>query len=128
MRSIDSVSAPLNVYAPIYGVVDEPNLDGAPATENEITHAGILAQDQMKFFERLSVRLGLRRDKVRNVVVDSETNEDWATSANVGVVYEVMPGAGARTSAILSLLTPLQGPMRQGLASNRRRASRSRQG
>jgi iron complex outermembrane receptor protein len=83
---------PLDVYAPVYGVFAEPTLGDAAPSENEIRRVGVLAQDQMKFFDRLSLRLGLRRDYVRNAVVDGETATDWATTGNVGVVYEVLPG------------------------------------
>ncbi len=92
-RSSDGTGPALNVYDPIYGIVGEPILDDSlPMTRNEITRVGFLAQDQMKLFDQLSLRTGVRRDKVRNVVVDSETQEDWATSINVGLVYEVVPG------------------------------------
>lgn len=83
---------PLNVYAPVYGTFARPSLGGATPTENEIRRIGILAQDQMKLNDRLSMRVGLRRDMVRNAVVGSEMEKDWATSVNFGVVYEVIPG------------------------------------
>lgn len=87
------VDAPLlNVYAPEYGVVEEPSLAGAQVTRNEIRRAGVLVQDQMKIGERLNVRAGLRRDMVRNEVVGGRIEKDWATSTNLGVVYEVLPG------------------------------------
>lgn len=85
-------STPLNVYEPEYGSFPEPSLDDATRADNEIRRVGVLVQDHMKFFDRLSLRLGLRRDYVRNVVVDGEVNDVWATTANAGVVYEVLPG------------------------------------
>lgn len=90
--SAEGLGTPLDVYSPVYGVVPEPSLNGVVPTENEIRRLGILVQDQMKFFDRLSVRAGLRRDRVRNTVVGSESATDWATSVNLGVVYEVLPG------------------------------------
>lgn len=83
---------PLNVYAPVYGNFPEPSLNGATPKENNIRRLGLLAQNQMKFFDRVSVRVGVRRDKVRNAVVGGTVSRDWATSANVGVVYELLPG------------------------------------
>jgi iron complex outermembrane receptor protein len=92
-RSLDATSAPLNVYDPVYGVVPDPSFDAAtPSTENEVTRVGFLAQDQIKLVDRFSVRAGVRRDKVRNVVVGTSAEEDWATSINIGAVYEAIPG------------------------------------
>lgn len=91
-RALELPATPLNVYSPVYGVFPEPSLGDAPLTENEIRRAGVLIQDQMKIAERLSVRAGLRRDMVRNEVVGTSIEKDWATSANLGVVYEVLPG------------------------------------
>lgn len=84
-------ATPLNVYAPVYGSVNEPLLTGWTPTETNIRRVGLLAQDQIKFFDRLSLRLGVRRDRVRNAVVDGDVQRDWATTGNVGVVYEVLP-------------------------------------
>lgn len=113
-RSLDAVAPPLNVYDPTYGVVPEPTLeDSIPAARNEITRLGFLAQDQLKLFDKLSLRLGLRHDKVRNVVVDGDTQEDWATSINVGAVYEVVPGLAPYVSYSESF-NPVAGTDAQG--------------
>lgn len=90
--SADVQAMPLNVYAPVYGTFPEPFLDGAAFTENKIRRLGILAQDQMKFSDKLSLRAGVRRDRVRNAVVGGAVNKDSATSINLGVVVEVLPG------------------------------------
>lgn len=82
---------PLNVYAPEYGSFPEPSLNGATPTENNIRRLGVLAQNQMKF-DRVSLRVGVRGDTVRNAVIGGEVDRDWATTGNVGLVYEVRPG------------------------------------
>ncbi len=89
--SASGLGTPLNVYDPVYGSFPEPALGAAPATETEIRRIGFLVQDQMKF-DRLSLRVGVRRDKVRNAVRGGGTERDAATSVNVGAVYEVVPG------------------------------------
>lgn len=91
-RSAELPGPALNVYSPVYGVFAEPSLGDAALTENEIRRAGVLMQDQMKVAERLSLRAGVRRDMVRNEVVGGGVEKDWATSANIGVMYEVLPG------------------------------------
>lgn len=90
--SAAGTGTPLNVYDPEYGTFPEPTLEGGTRTDNEIRRVGFLVQDQMKFSDRLSLRLGLRRDYVRNAVVDGEVSRDWATSRNVGIVYKILPG------------------------------------
>jgi iron complex outermembrane receptor protein len=105
---------PLNVYAPIYGTFARPSLAGATPTENEIRRIGILAQDQMKLNDRLSVRVGLRRDMVRNAVTGGGgLDKDWATSTNVGVVYQVIPGLAPYASYSESF-NPVSGSDAQG--------------
>jgi iron complex outermembrane receptor protein len=85
-------ATPLNVYSPVYGTFGRPSITTETPDRNEIRRVGILAQDQMKVAERLSVRVGVRRDMVRNSVIGGDTEKDWATSTNLGVVYEVIPG------------------------------------
>lgn len=89
--SASGIATPLDVYDPVYGSFPEPSLGGATATKNAIRRVGVLAQDQMKF-GRLSLRAGVRRDRVRNAVEGGATDRDSATSVNVGAVFEVLPG------------------------------------
>lgn len=97
-RSAELPASPLNVYAPVYGVFDEPSLGDAAVTRNEIRRGGVLMQDQMKIAQRLSVRAGVRRDMVRNEVIGGGVQKDWETSTNLGVVYELFPGLAPYTS------------------------------
>ena len=90
--SASGMGTPLNVYAPVYGTFARPSLGSATPAENEIRRVGVLAQDQMKIAERLSLRAGVRRDMVRNAVIGGDVQKDWATSLNFGVVYELLPG------------------------------------
>jgi iron complex outermembrane receptor protein len=92
LTSASGDGTPLNVYNPVYGTFPRPSLGSATPTETRINRQGLLVQDQMKFQNGLSVRLGARRDQVRNTVTGGETTRDAATSVNVGVVYEVLPG------------------------------------
>lgn len=52
----------------------------------------------MKIAERLSLRVGVRRDRVRSEIFGGDVEKDWATSTNIGVVYEVLPGRAPYTS------------------------------
>ncbi|QBE65857.1 TonB-dependent siderophore receptor [Pseudoduganella lutea] len=91
-QSSELAASPLNVYAPVYGVDPDPGEIDAPWSETRIRRIGVLAQDQMKFNDALSVRVGARRDRVRNSTVGGDVKKDAATSINVGVVYQARPG------------------------------------
>lgn len=91
-RSADGMGTPLNVYDPVYGTFPRPALGDAASSEGRIRRQGWLLQDQIRFSNGLSVRAGLRHDRVRNTVVGGETTRDSATSTNLGVVYEIAPG------------------------------------
>lgn len=105
----------LNVYDPEYGSFAEPTLEDATRARNEIHRVGLLVQDQMKFFDRLSLRLGLRRDYVRNAVVDGPVTRDWATTGSAGLVYEVLPGLAPYASYSQSF-NPVAGTNAEGEA------------
>jgi iron complex outermembrane receptor protein len=113
--SAEGEATPLNVYAPVYGSFARPSHDGASLSENKIRRVGLLAQDQMKFFDRLSLRLGLRRDYVRNSVVGGDVQLDWATTGNIGVVYELLPSLAPYVSYSESF-NPIAGTNAEGNA------------
>lgn len=94
----EGVATPLNVYAPAYGSFADPFVPGGPVTATKIERVGMVAQDQIKVADRVSLRLGVRRDRIRNAVVDGEAAIDWATSVNVGAVYEVRKGVAPYAS------------------------------
>ncbi|WP_332741477.1 TonB-dependent siderophore receptor [Hydrogenophaga sp.] len=120
LAQADGMGTPLNVYDPVYGTFPRPSLGNATPTETHIKRHGWLVQDQMKFNNGLSVRLGARHDKVRNTVVGGETTRDSATSLNLGVVYEVLPGVSPYASYSESF-NPVAGTDAFGRAFNPKR-------
>lgn len=110
---------PLNVYAPVYGTQAEPTLGDAQPTNSDTRRLGILVQDQMKFFDNLSVRAGVRRDMVRTD--DGAITRDWATSSNLGVIYEILPGIAPYASYSESF-NPVTGTNAAGQAYKPKRA------
>lgn len=117
---VDQPATPLDVYDPVYGTFPEPSLGNVTPVETEIHRVGILVQDQMKF-DRLSLRVGVRRDRVRNAVRGGETARDAATSVNVGAVYEVLPGLAPYASYSESF-NPVTGTDAAGSAFKPKRA------
>ncbi|MQA92356.1 MAG: TonB-dependent receptor [Gemmatimonas sp.] len=114
LASAGGEGTPLDVYTPDYGTFPEPSLNGTAPVENEIQRAALLAQDHMRLAD-LSVRVGVRRDRVRNTIVGGEAATDWATSGNVGVVYEVLPGLAPYASYSESF-QPVSGTDEEGNA------------
>lgn len=111
----EDAAAPLDVYTPVYGTVSEPTLEGAAPVDSEIRRVGFFAQDQMKVNGRLSVRTGVRRDRVGNAVIGGERTTEWATTGNVGLVYELMSGLAPYVSYSQSF-DPVAGTTAEGLA------------
>lgn len=100
---------PLDVYTPTYGSFAEPSLaPSTAATRNTIGRLGVFAQNQMKVLDRLNVRVGVRQDRVRNTVEGSEGQTDWATTGNVGVVFELRRGL-APYASVSSSFNPVIG-------------------
>lgn len=119
--SASGAATPLDVYDPVYGSFDEPELGAAPTTRNHIRRLGVLLQDQFKPTEAVAVRLGLRHDKVRNTVVGGQTERDSANSVNLGATYQVLPGWAPYASYSESF-DPVSGTDAQGRAFKPKRA------
>jgi iron complex outermembrane receptor protein len=118
----EDLGTPLDVYAPTYGTFDEPVLGGATPTDSRIQRFGFFAQDQMTLTKRFSVRAGIRRDRVRNTVVDSATTTDWATTGNVGAVFQLVPDHLASYASYSQSFDPVAGTNDAGEAFAPKRA------
>jgi iron complex outermembrane receptor protein len=117
----EDLGTPLDVYSPSYGSLHEPTLGDATPDESRIQRFGFFAQDQMKVHDRLSVRAGIRRDRVRNVITGGDSTTDWATTGNVGVVFEIAPGVAPYASYSQSF-DPVSGTDAAGQAFKPKRA------
>ncbi|MWV26382.1 TonB-dependent siderophore receptor [Aurantiacibacter rhizosphaerae] len=53
---------------------------------------GVYVQDQIRFFDRVSLVLGARRDNVTVRSFDTETIDSSATSFRAGAIAEIVPG------------------------------------
>jgi iron complex outermembrane recepter protein len=111
----EELGTPLDVYTPVYGSFEEPTFGDATPTETAIRRIGFFAQDQMKLGSRTSVRAGVRRDRVTNTIIGSERTVDWATTGNVGLVYQLTPGLAPYTSYSQSF-DPVAGTDAEGRA------------
>ncbi len=80
-------STPIDVFAPVYGNYTVPAL--TPFAKSRQRQTGIYVQDQIKAGERLSLLLGVRRDRAEAETVGSAASKlhSSATTGRVGLVY-----------------------------------------
>lgn len=69
-----------------------PTMFGISTTDVRQEQLGVYVQDQIKFFDKISVVLGVRRDEVdsRTIGGASESSDAWSKRA--GIIAEVAPG------------------------------------
>ncbi len=86
----------IDLYDIDYASIVEPSLT-APFTRDAQKQLGLYVQDQIRLWDRVSVVLGARRDRVRGASLNTRTNvtshtTDTATTFRAGIIGEV--GAG----------------------------------
>lgn len=86
----------IDLYDIDYASIVEPSLT-APFTRDAQKQLGLYVQDQIRLWDRVSVVLGARRDRVRGSSLNTRTNvtshtTDTATTFRAGIIGEV--GAG----------------------------------
>jgi iron complex outermembrane receptor protein len=79
----------IDVYAPVYGHVDEPERAPRPRTRQRQT--GIYLQDQIKLGNWIFVA-GLRHDRAVSSAAGSESEKSSATTKRLGVMYALPSG------------------------------------
>ena len=82
--------APIDIYAPVYGNFTAPEL--GPTSTLDQYQLGFYLQDQIRYDERVSVVLGLRRDRARSKVDAGEAQIDHETTFRAGLIVDA--GAG----------------------------------
>jgi iron complex outermembrane recepter protein len=104
----------IDVYAPTYASFDEPSLTDNRTRVSQ-RQVGFYLQDEVRLFDRASVVLGARRDRLRTLSLGStDIERASATSVRAGVIAEVLPGLSPFASYTQSF-APVS-----GLASNGR--------
>lgn len=87
---------PIDIYDPVSRGIVLPAYQRDPNQRN--TQVGLYAQDQIDWGERLSLVLGLRRDRARSRTQGSPVQTDEATTYRIGVIGD----AGAHLSPYVS--------------------------
>lgn len=80
---------PLNIYHPVYGTVDYSAIVFTPQSDQNLNTTGLYVQDQIRFFDRGSLVLGARHDRVSSAFTGSETEIDNATTYHAAVNVDV---------------------------------------
>jgi iron complex outermembrane receptor protein len=86
----------IDIYAPDYGALSnyggglpEPTYTAEDASQNQ---TGFYVQDQIRFWDRVSVVLGARRDHVRTQVAGRTAETANATTFRAGIIGELVTG------------------------------------
>lgn len=109
----DGPTAPIDVYAPVYGgYAFGPLTDRPRTTQRQI---GLYLQDQMRLGERWILVAGLRHDRVRSGVAGQADENARATTKRFGLMYAAANGISPYLSYSESF-TPVGGT---DLAGNR---------
>jgi iron complex outermembrane receptor protein len=101
-----SANSPIDIYAPVYGTFTAPE-DFFDSTLRQ-DQIGIYLQDQMRYADRTSFVLGVRRDRARSRVIGADEQVDYATTFRVGAIVDVGAGFSPYVSYSESFL-PLVG-------------------
>jgi iron complex outermembrane receptor protein len=78
--------APIDIYNPVY----TPGIqaDYGPQTKQILLDMGLYAQDQIRFFDRASLVLGVRHDHLNSENTDQPTAIDNATTKRAGLTVD----------------------------------------
>ncbi|TWI04600.1 iron complex outermembrane receptor protein [Luteimonas cucumeris] len=98
----DCVVTPIDIYNPVSSGVVAPAYVEDPDLRN--TQLGLYVQDQIRYADRVSLVLGVRRDRARSETEGSEAQTDEATTFRVGVIGEVGKGVSPYLSYSESFL------------------------
>lgn len=93
---------PIDAYDPVSTGVVFPAYGRDPDQRN--TQVGLYLQDQVSYGERLSMVLGVRRDRARSRAEGSRSQTDEATTFKIGVIGEIAPGVSPYVSYSESFL------------------------
>lgn len=81
---------PIDIYNPVSTGVVAPEYSRDPNQRN--TQVGLYVQDQIRYADRISMVLGVRRDRARSTTEGSAAQTKEATTFKVGVIGEVAAG------------------------------------
>ncbi len=83
----DTTVAPIDIYDPVYSGVPQ-NLTYLPIPEQVTSQLGVYAQDQIRYRDRATLMLGVRRDHAKTETVGSPAQEDNVTSFRAGLIVD----------------------------------------
>lgn len=89
-RSAFGAVSPIDAYNPVSTGVVAPEYVTDPEQRN--TQLGLYLQDQIRYADRVSLVLGVRRDRARSQTEGSPEQTDEATTYRIGVIGEVAEG------------------------------------
>ncbi|TLD69494.1 TonB-dependent siderophore receptor [Phragmitibacter flavus] len=94
----DGELIPFDLFSPNYQVPFRRSSDPFTISYSEFNQFGLYIQEQAKFFDKLTLTLGVRYDTTTLDDTDLGHTKDSATTPRVGLTYEFIPGVAAYAS------------------------------
>lgn len=85
--SFSGMSTPIDIYEPVSSGVTIPEWQSLP--DQRTTQTGLYVQDQIRYADRVSFVLGVRRDHARSQTQGMPDQTDSATTYRAGVIGEI---------------------------------------
>lgn len=95
-ESASGTTTPIDIYAPVSSGVVAPDYVKDPDQRN--TQTGVYLQDQIRYADRVSLVLGLRRDRARSQTEGAAAQVDTATTYRIGLIGDVAKGVSPYVS------------------------------
>lgn len=101
-RSGSGAVADIDIYAPVYGNFEAPTLEDMPRLKQ--SQVGLYLQDQIRYADRVSLVLGVRRDRAESRSGSDAKQVDKATTYRAGVIFDLAWGLSPYASYSKSFL------------------------
>ncbi len=85
------VAGSIDIYAPAYDPANVPAIDATPDPRSRYTQLGFYAQDQIDYADRVTLVLGVRRDRATSWAEGDAEQVDHATSFRAGLIVKLTP-------------------------------------
>lgn len=90
--TVYGAAAPIDIYAPGYDPANVPALAEAPNPDSRNTQLGVYVQDQISYADRVTLVVGLRRDRATSWAEGDPRQVDHATSFRAGLIVDLGHG------------------------------------
>lgn len=86
------IAGPIDIYAPVYDPANVPDVAPEQDPRGRNTQLGFYAQDQISYADRVTLVLGIRRDRATSWSEGDPRQVDHATSLRAGLIVNIAEG------------------------------------